>query len=81
MSPENRQRFDRPSLRKRATPVSKETVPRATTLFSRRIVNSEPQELHSAHTFNDALTAPTADSSASNAKGSTTQMWDWCTIR
>jgi len=74
MSPEDRHRFDRPSLRKRAFPVSKETVPRATALFSRRIVSSEPQELHTAHTFSDALAAHPADSSESEAKGSTTQV-------
>ena len=74
MSPESRQRFDRPSLRKRATPGSKESAPRATTLFSRKIVNSEPQELHTAHTFHDALTPRTADSPESNSTGSTTQV-------
>ncbi|WP_101639560.1 magnesium and cobalt transport protein CorA [Brevibacterium aurantiacum] len=74
MPPESRHRFDRPSLRKRATPGSEESIPRATALFSRRIVNSEPRELHTAHTFHDVLTASTADSSVSNVTESTTQV-------
>ncbi|MCS4593251.1 magnesium and cobalt transport protein CorA [Brevibacterium sediminis] len=74
MSPESRQRFDRPSLRKRATVPSQDSAPRATKLFSRRIVNSEPQELHTAHTFHDALSAHTADRSESDATSTITQV-------
>ena len=74
MPPESRHRLDRPSLRTRATPGSKESIPRATALFSRRIVNSEPRDLHTAHTFHDVLTASAADSSESNAIESTTQV-------
>jgi len=74
MPPESRHRFERPSLRKRATPGSKESIPRATALFSRRIVNSEPRDLHTAHTFHDVLTASAADSSESIVTESTTQV-------
>jgi magnesium transporter len=74
MSPENRRRFDRPSLRKHSIPASKETTSRATTLFSRRIVNSEPQELHTTHAVSEALAAHTADSSETDAAGSITQV-------
>lgn len=74
MSPESRQRFERSSLRKRPSTTPHDNVARETTLFSRQIINSEPQELTTASTFSDALAAHTSEGTPTETTGSTTQV-------
>ncbi|SDS23326.1 hypothetical protein SAMN04489752_1264 [Brevibacterium siliguriense] len=84
MSPESRQRFERSSMRKRpsTTPhdnVAREATPhdnvaREATLFSRQIINSEPQELTTASTFSDALAVHTSEGTPTGTTGSITQV-------
>ncbi|WP_025779211.1 magnesium and cobalt transport protein CorA [Brevibacterium sp. VCM10] len=74
MSSHSRQRFDRPSLRKRTMGASAATAPRVSSVFSRRIVDSEPQQLQVTEAFSDALSAHAADRSETQATGSITQV-------
>ena len=73
MPSDSRHRFERPSLRKRATGPDTEQNQLTTTLFSRRIVDSQPQELITSSSFAKALAAHTSESDAA-PHGSTTQI-------
>ena len=74
MPSNDRQRFERPSLRKRAVTVAKETASQKAMLFSRRIVDSQPQGLIATDSFSEALAAPTPESPATADAGSITQV-------
>ena len=73
MPSDSRHRFERPSQRKRATGPDTEQNQLTTTLFSRRIVDSQPQELITSSSFAEALAACTSESDAAH-HGSTTQI-------
>ncbi|WP_181272983.1 magnesium and cobalt transport protein CorA [Brevibacterium oceani] len=74
MSPVSRHRFERPSLRKRPAAAPATPTPEAASLFSRRIVDSEPQDLIVSDSFADALTVPDSGSDASTESGAITQV-------
>ena len=74
MSSIHRQRFERPSLRKRAANASTQTTLRNASLFSRRIVDSEPQELIVTDSFGEALAEHSPRSSATTDAGAITQV-------
>ena len=57
MPSDSRHRFERPSLRKRASAINTGQDKLTAALFSRCIVNSEQQELVTSSSFNEALAA------------------------
>ncbi|MEY9258430.1 magnesium transporter [Brevibacterium epidermidis] len=73
MPSDSRHRFERPSLRKRATAINNKQDQLTAELFSRRIVNSEPQELVTSNSFNEALAAHISEG-LGVSQGSTTQV-------
>lgn len=74
MSPENRHRFERPTLRRRATNPATAQGRQPAALFSRRIVDSEPQEIVTSESFSEAVAAHAPDAGAPVSPGSITQM-------
>lgn len=74
MSSIHRQGFERPSLRKRAANASTQTSLRNASLFSRRIVDSEPQELIVTDSFGEAWAEHSPGSSAATDGGAITQV-------
>jgi magnesium transporter len=74
MSPVSRHRFERPSLRKRPTAVAQTSTTEAASLFSRRIVDSEPQDLIVSGSFAEALGAHGSGSDAPTDSGTITQV-------
>lgn len=73
MPSDSRHRFERPSLRKRASAINTGQDKLTAALFSRRIVNSEPQELVTSSSFNEALAAHISEG-LGVSQGSTTQV-------
>ncbi|WP_420096669.1 magnesium and cobalt transport protein CorA [Brevibacterium sediminis] len=73
MGRSRRHKAERPSLRKRSA-VAKTTASEEPMLFSRRIIDSEPQEMKVARSFAEALSAHDLDSSGSSVTGSITQV-------
>lgn len=73
MGRSRRHKAERPSLRKRSA-VAKTTAPEEPMLLSRRIIDSEPQEMSVARSFAGALSAHDLDSSGSSVPGSITQV-------
>ncbi|WP_152347462.1 magnesium and cobalt transport protein CorA [Brevibacterium sp. CFH 10365] len=69
-----RHKSERPSLRKRSAVGSEAKSPEAPTLFSRRIIDSEPQEMNVVRSFAEALSAHDLDGSGASAPGSITQV-------
>ncbi|MDN5606071.1 MAG: magnesium and cobalt transport protein CorA, partial [Kocuria sp.] len=69
-----RDKPERPSLRKRPAVGSEAKSTEAPRLFSRRIIDSEPQEMSVARSFADALSAHDPDGSGSSVPGSITQV-------
>ncbi|MGO0603996.1 MAG: magnesium and cobalt transport protein CorA [Brevibacterium sp.] len=69
-----RDKPERPSLRKRPAVGSEAKSTEAPTLFSRRIIDSEPQEMNVVRSFADALSAHDPDGSGSSVPGSITQI-------
>lgn len=69
-----RDKPERPSLRKRSAVGSEAKSTEAPTLFSRRIIDSEPQEMNVVRSFADALSARDPDGSGSSVPGSITQI-------
>ena len=69
-----RDKPERPSLRKRPAVGSEAKSTEAPTLFSRRIIDSEPQEMNVARSFAEALSAHDPDGSGSSVPGSITQI-------
>lgn len=74
MSRVRRDKPERPSLRKRPAVGSEAKSTEAPTLFSRRIIDSEPQEMNVVRSFADALSAHDPDGSGSSVPGSITQI-------
>ena len=73
MPSDSRHRFERPNLRKRASAINTGQDKLTAALFSRRIVNSEPQELVTSNSFNEALAAHFSEG-LGVSQGSTTQV-------
>ncbi|MGO3066874.1 MAG: magnesium and cobalt transport protein CorA, partial [Brevibacterium linens] len=73
MPSDSRHHFERPSLRKRASAINTGQDKLTAALFSRRIVNSEPQELVTSSSFNEALAAHISEG-LGVSQGSTTQV-------
>ena len=69
-----RDKPERPSLRKRPAVESEAKSTEAPTLFSRRIIDSEPQEMNVVRSFAEALSAHDPDGSGSSVPGSITQV-------
>ena len=69
-----RDKPERPSLRKRPAVGSEAKSTEAPTLFSRRIIDSEPQEMNVVRSFAEALSAHDPDGSGSSVPGSITQV-------
>ncbi|MGO3072989.1 MAG: magnesium and cobalt transport protein CorA, partial [Brevibacterium linens] len=69
-----RDKPERPSLRKRPAVGSEAKSTEAPTLFSRRIIDSEPQEMSVARSFADALSAHDLVGFGSSVPGSITQV-------
>ena len=69
-----RDKPERPSLRKRPAVGSEAKSTEAPTLFSRRIIDSEPQEMSVVRSFAEALSAHDPDGSGSSVPGSITQV-------
>lgn len=69
-----RDKPERPSLRKRPAVGSEAKSTEAPRLFSRRIIDSEPQEMNVVRSFADALSAHDPDGSGSSVPGSITQI-------
>jgi len=74
MSPDHRHRFERPTLRKRAVNPTATQAPQTLAVFSRRIVESEPQELTASESFAEAVAAHASQGDASTASGAITQV-------
>ncbi|WP_062245489.1 magnesium and cobalt transport protein CorA [Brevibacterium epidermidis] len=74
MSAQNRHRFERPTLRKRAVHLPSSQGQRAATLFSRRIVHSEPQELITSKSFAEAVAVRISEDGSSTSPGAITQV-------
>ncbi|KAB1942009.1 magnesium and cobalt transport protein CorA [Brevibacterium linens] len=69
-----RDKPERPSLRKRPAVGSEAKSTEAPTLFSRRIIDSEPQEMSVVRSFAEALSAHDLVGSGSSVPGSITQV-------
>ncbi|WP_209371738.1 magnesium and cobalt transport protein CorA [Brevibacterium renqingii] len=74
MARARRHKSERPTRRKRSSMASKATVPEAPTLFSRRIIDSQPQEMRVARSFSEALSAHDPEDSGPSAPSSITQV-------
>lgn len=68
----HKHKAERPSLRKRSAVST--TVPAEPMLLSRRIIDSEPQEMSVVRSFAEALSAPELDDSDPSVPGSITQV-------
>ncbi len=74
MARARRHKSERPTLRKKAAATSKPTAAEAPAFFTRRIIDSQPQEMRVVGSFTEALSAHNPDDSAPSAPGAITQV-------